>query len=1796
VKILLIQPIEYVSFLDGAAKANRVLMEGLRRKGHECRVLGWCGRRGPQGATGYAESLRARGIALKHQTPDVVEFDRNGVEVWTVLDAFQWHAQLQRALTQFAPDCVLVSEDHTLFLLEVALEASEAPVVYIAHSQASLPFGPESFVEDRSPDRAALLRRASGILTVSHYVRRYIEQWGQASAEVIYFPAYGTGPFPHFGRFDDGSVTMINPSSFKGISIFLELARRFPHVAFAAIPTWGTSQEDRQALTKLANVSLWEPVEQIDQLYRRSRLILMPSLWGEAFGQVAIEAMLRGIPVLASQVGGLPEAKLGVDYLLPVRPISRYESRSDERHLPVPIVPEQDVEPWAAALKQVLTQRGVYEELSAMSRRRASEFVATLSIDPFERLLERTVQQHRPARPQPACGEREPASPLSHLSPTKRALLAVRLRKKRPVASLIERVERGQEGTRYPLSYSQERLWFLQQLDETGAAYNTALTYRVLGRLNARALERSLQTLLARHETLRTCFTTDEAGRPFQQIMPRCSLSLPVVRLEEHTRQEKEQHARSLLGAALAERFNLGTGPLLRVQLLQLEPNEHLFVLVIHHILFDGWSAGVFARELCHLYQAFSTGRQPELPGLPLQYVDYAAWQRKEYEGGGSGAADLEFWRQKLGGQLPVLNLPIYRPRPKRQSFRGADATFIYPAHLANRLAELAQRAGGTLFMVMLAAFKVLLHRYTRDEELVVGTLSANRERPELEGLIGLFLNSLVLRTDVSGNPRFLELLERVRDVTLEAYAHQTVPVERLVAELRPRRDASHHPLFQVLFVLQNAPTTSIELGDLELIPLPFESTASDVDLELQFMATSEGLLGRVIYNTDLLDATAVTRLMGQFRTLLEGIVQAPETHLSELPLLTAEEREQQVEQQRGRALAFAWEQGLLGRIEEHARSSPERLAVESPNGERLTYGELSAQSTRLAEHLRKLGVGPEVTVAVCLERSPGLLVALLAVLKAGGAYLPLDVAYPRERLEYMLRDSQARLVLTVRARAEQLPAPATCRIVCLDEEPAAASPLPVQEACGPVLPDNAAYIIYTSGSMGTPKGVVVRHHSLLNYALTAVEDYGLRPSDRVLQFASISWDTSAEEIFPTLVAGATLVLRPQDLPGSYSQFLEMCERQRLTLLNLPTAFWHELTVDLERQRLPVPPSLRLLVIGGEQASWDRVRAWKRCVGRDLRLVNTYGCTEATAVSTLCELSQTGTGSAEHGEAPIGRAIGNVHTYVLDPSWTPVPPGVPGELYLGGEGLARGYVGAGALTAERFLPDPFSRHPGARMYRTGDLVQMLPDGRLKYLGRLDAQVKVRGIRVELGEIEAVLGQHPAVTGVVLTPHTDATGQTALVAYVVLDGDRRVTVEEVRRYASERLPEFMVPATVVSLEEFPQTPNGKIDRKRLPAPAALPRTRPAEPTQGPRDDIERRLTRCWQEVLGGGAVGPREDFFELGGHSLMAVRLITRVEREFGRRLPLSALLQGPTIEKMAALLRTREGTASFPVLVPLQPDGDGPPFFCIPGSGGNVLYLRELARRLGAAQPFYGLQARGLDGQTPPLTRVEEMASHYVKAILSVQPEGPYFLGGHSFGSSVAFEVAYQLEQRGQPVALLAAFDNPAPFSSDDVLPCASWSEAQWTDSIARLVERMFVVDLALPYSHLANRSAEEQLELLLRRLQAVGILPPEAEVAQVRGFVQVFKANTLARYTPHGKLSAPVSLFRAEVFRREDVDGRMTKELSADPAWGWRHQTRGPVTVYRVPGDHLTMLAAPQVDGLAHLLRSSLATVRRGP
>ncbi len=1821
-KFLLIQPIEHLSFLDGASKANRIMVEGLAECGHTCRVLGWSGaKRSSHGNVDYAESLQRRGIAIDAQSKDVIAFRHRGVEVRTVLNAFRWHALIHQSIEELRPDCIVISEDPGFYFLETALEADAAPVVYIAHSQASLPFGPESFVpdSDRRPEQKGLLQRASAVITVSNYVKSYIERWCDAEATVLRFPVYGSGPFAcRDSTGDDGYITMINPSKLKGITIFLALARRFPQIPFAAIPTWATTGEDMAAMDALANVSVWEPIEDIDELYGKSRILLVPSLWGEAFGQVAVEAMLRGVPVLASDVGGLPEAKLGVDHVLPAEPITQYEPRTSDQHIPIPVVPEQDITPWAAALADLVRDPVRYRQLAQQSRETAHDFVSALSIAPFEDFFQLVVTRHRERRahsqdPPPATvtATADQAAPrralLSQLSPAKRALLAARLRRRAQSASAQDTLPIAERspGKRYPLSYAQERLWLLQQLDQTGAAYNTALTYRIHGELDPDRLRRSVQILVDRHEALQVRFGVDAQGRPWQRLAAGERVGMPVIDVVAGTdlasdRGDTDELVRNQIRTALAEPFDLqqGAESLFRVRLLRLGPAEHVFALVIHHSNFDGWSAGVFARELVATYSSLAAERTSTLPNLAVNYIDYAVWQRTQCDNGHM-APHLAYWRQQLGGRLPVLDLPMYRPRPKIQSFRGDQITFSLPRQSTQRLRTLGQEVNATLFMTLLAGFKVLLHRYTREEDIVVGTLTANRERPALEYLVGLFLNSLVLRTAIAGNPTFMELLARVRDITLDAYSHQAVPIELLSAELNPRRDASYHPLFQVLLVLQNAPDPAITVDGLTLEPLHFDSIASDLDLEIHLLETDDGLAGKVIFNTDLIAAADVKRLMAQYAMLLTSIADEPHTGIWQLAMMSPSEYDAVRASHCGPQRVYPLESCVHALIERHARNTPDAVAVALPDDGSLTYEQLDRQARWLALRLRELGVGPEVPVVLCCDKRPALIVAMLAIFKAGGAYVPIEPSYPAERIAHILRDSGARLVLTISALGVECPAHTP--VLDIEEQLAQLGDRSVPPLPAVAGPDNAAYIIYTSGSTGQPKGVMVRHRSLTNYACSAVEDYQLCAGERVLQFASISWDTSAEEIFPTLTAGATLVLRPPHMIESSAHFLRMCTRYRLDVVNLPTAFWHELAAAVERDNLSTPANLRLVIVGGERVSWHQVQRWHRHIDGNVRLVNTYGCTEATAVSTLGDLEAEVADIYIRRETPIGRPIANIQTHVLDSLLQPVPTGMPGELYIAGEGLAAGYVGQPSMTAEKFVPNPFSREPGARMYRTGDLVRMLPDGHMECLGRIDKQIKVRGIRIEPAEIEAVIEQYPGVGPAVVMSVTDAVEQNALVAYVVAHRDASeeseaagangLHPEPLRRHMAQSLPDFMIPSRVIVMQDMPMTTSGKIDRKRLPIPGPTCGGSNEGQRRPPCNEVQRRLVAIWREVMGIDDLGIDDDFFALGGHSLMAVRLITRIERVFGRRLSLATLLQSPTIDRLATVLAADENGAAFANLVAIQPKGQQPPLFLVPGSGGNVMYLRPLAMALGADQPCYGLQSTGLDGHTPPVARVEDMANQYITAMREIQPHGPYFLAGHSFGSTVAYEMAYQLEQSGHRVALVASFDNPAPFASDTIIG-ADWDQARWTASVATMIERMFSIDLNLPESALSQRSEDEQLMLLLERLQAAHVLPPDADVAQVSGFVRVFQSNTQARYIPRGKLQAPIALFRAERFARNDVDARMSDTLVADPTWGWQKYTSGEVTVHRVAGDHLTMLSTAHVASLARALKTDIQSL----
>lgn len=1074
-----------------------------------------------------------------------------------------------------------------------------------------------------------------------------------------------------------------------------------------------------------------------------------------------------------------------------------------------------------------------------------------------------------------------------------------------------------------PLSFAQERLWFFDQLEPGNPFYNLCGAVRITGQLNAEALRQSIEKTIERHEILRTTFAAVE-GQPVQVVAAAGDFQMSVIDLSGRSPSEREAEVERLSALEARSPFDLTQNNLLRAQLLRLSETEHILLLSAHHIIFDGWSLGVFLRDLAAFYQAFSSNHLPSLSPLPIQYADFADWQRQQVQGE-AFKTQLAYWKQQLSGSLPVLNLPTDFPRPAVQSYQGGRQSIELSESLTEALSQLSRQEGTTLFMTLLAAFKALLYRYTGQEDILVGSPIASRNRSEIETLIGFFVNTLVLRTDLTGNPTFQELLARIREVTLGAYAHQEVPFEKLVEELQPERNLSHSPLFQVMFAWQNASEFALELPGLSWKGQQVHAGTANFDLTLELEVTTTGIKGWFEYSVDLFEAATIARMASHFQNLLAGIAANPAARLSDLPFLAEAERQQ---------LLFEWNHTQFDRLEDNcvhrlfeaqAARTPDAVAVQF-ECQSLTYQELNERANQLAHYLRSCGVNSDAIVGIYMERSLDAMVAIFGILKAGGAYLPLDPNYARERLAFMLEDAGVRVLLTQFPLAADLPA-SNIRAICLDAEWQTIAKENPSNLESEVQLENLAYIIYTSGSTGKPKGVMVEHRSLANYTQAASLEYDIKPGDRVLQFASLSFDVSAEEIFPCLTQGATLVLRNHSMLDSISYFLKKCREWEITVLNLPTAYWHELTARLSTETPEFPPSVRLTIIGGEAALPASLERWHKCVSERVQLVNAYGPTETTISATWCKLSRN---IPRAKSLPIGRSIPNARTYVLDANLQPVPMGVPGELYIGGAGVARGYLNRPELNREKFVPDIFSGVPGARLYKTGDLVRYLPDGNLEFLDRTDRQVKIRGFRIELGEIESVLSQHPNVREAVMMAREEASGNKRLVAYLVvnstLSAGNSKLIKSLRSFLREKLPDYMLPASFVCLESLPLTPNGKVDFKALPAPEI---NGLEADNLAPQTVEEQRLAEIWAEVLGLKQVGIHDNFFELGGHSLLAAQLIAKVRDRFQVDLSLRCLFQSPTVATLAVAIAQAQNQhqplISLPAIAP-DPDNRYQPF------------------------------------------------------------------------------------------------------------------------------------------------------------------------------------------------------------------------------------------------------------------------------
>ena len=1359
--------------------------------------------------------------------------------------------------------------------------------------------------------------------------------------------------------------------------------------------------------------------------------------------------------------------------------------------------------------------------------------------------------------------------------------LSLAIAARRPLTHIptnIPRLPRGPGETTFPLSFGQERLFFLDQWDPGGAALNEAFAFRIEGKLDAEAMGRAVQAVVDRHEILRTTFALSDTG-PVQRIAATLIVPCPLTDLSAAP-GDREARALAVVGEDARAPFDLRRGPLLRTSLLRVDAEVHFLSLTMHHIVTDGWSFDVFLGDLIALYQAFTAGKPSPLRELPIQYADFAVWQRSQLQGPALEAR-LAFWRRTLGGELPVLELPTDRPRPAVQRYRGNKQVLAVPDALARALHAFAERHQATPFLVLQTAFRVLLHRWSGQEDLVVGCPTAGRNRIETEKLIGFFTNQLVLRTDLSDGPTFRALLERVREAALSAYANEDVPFEKLIEAEQTRRDTSRSPLFQVFFNLLRFADHRLDEANLRLHAIDIDRGTSNFDLTLYAIEVGEQLSFALNYNTDLFDAETATRMLGQLVVLLESALADPDRRIAAYPLITEPARRAAAAARAGMirpAPGFApmeraaHEQTIHQRFEEQARAFPDRIAV-SDGAVTWTYAELNRRANRVARRIvAEIGPGP-ANVALLFSHGAPMIAGMLGALKAGKAYVPIEPGYPRERLDFLLESSEARAVvagiietpLAVDLGRGQLP------IIPFGDDDPLGSDDNLDLA---VTPDALAYLLYTSGSTGQPKGVMQNHRNVLHFIRAYVNNLAVGPQDRLVLLASFAFDAAVMDIYGALFAGAEL--HPIDVKETgLGALARVIEARKITVYHSTPTLYRHLLAAAPRER--GFSDVRVVVLGGEEAVRRDLEAFRERFPRDAVLINGLGPTESTVTLQAFFDATTRTSG---NTLPVGYPVDDTAILLLDAGGKPGK--IRGEIAVRSAFTALGYWRAPALSAAAFGPDP--EGGTQRIYRTGDLGRILPDGQLEFLGRRDHQVKIRGIRVEPGEIETTLAQHPAVRESVVIARDDATGAKVLVAYVVAPG---ATVAELRSFLQEKLPAPLVPATFVALDALPLTSTGKVDRLALPAllVSAVPATEVAAPEQA----IQVRLQRIWERVLGVTTIGVHDDFFDRGGHSLLALRLFLEIEKDLGKALPLAVLFRAPTIAALAAVL-AREGVeSSWPSLVPIEARGSRTPFFCVHAIGANVLNYRLLSRHLGDQQPFYGLQSRGLDGAHDPHDCLEEMAAAYLQEVRAVQPHGPYLIGGGSSGGIVAWEMAQQLRAAGEEVALLALIDTYQ--RSIDTYQAPAIGPASLLHHLARRLDfklgRLVLNDGGAPVRWLASEARRTLASLAQRTMRrARGGVDPEALPPLIQR-VRAANIHAILSYTakPYaGKATLFLTL-------REPVRPADDRRLA------WSELSHGGLELHTLPSDHNTVLDDPDVAVLAAKLRACIeraTTVRR--
>lgn len=1325
------------------------------------------------------------------------------------------------------------------------------------------------------------------------------------------------------------------------------------------------------------------------------------------------------------------------------------------------------------------------------------------------------------------------------------------------------------------LSFPQERLWFLDQLNPGSAAFNIPLAARLSTALDVPALKRSIAEIILRHEVLRTTFVMTDS-QPVPAVSANVDIDLPLIDLSHLPESEREARARDLTNSETLHSFDLTTGPVVRTTLLRMAEQDYILLVTMHHIASDGWSMVLFMNELAQFYEAFTGGAQSLPAELPIQYADYAAWQRERLSGEVL-ERQLAYWKQQLGGELPVLDLPTDRPRPAIQTFNGARKWLVLSETQTDAINTLCRREGGTLFMTLLAAFYTLLNRYTGQEDIIIGSPIGARPLTETEKLIGFFLNNLALRTDLSGDPTFRELLDRVRQTALEAFANQDVPFEKLIEELRPERDLSRTPLFQVYFNLLNFVDEIRLPGTNQTTPFieswaQSEENFSKFDLTFYAGIHERKLKLAMVYNVDLFGEDFIAQMLKDFETLLSGIVANPAKAISDFPLRTEFQTQLATNTIRPRNAFVEFnrsdiEQSIASRFEDQVRKDPANIAVKS-RAHAWSYKELNERANRIARSVLAASGEHEERVALLFAHDAPMIAAMLGVLKAGKTYVPLDPSYPVERLTQLRADSQATALLTDEENLELARKLTGVRVLNVDTLDRS---IPANDLNLKIDPSGLAYILYTSGSTGRPKGVMQNHRNVLHFIRAYTNNLHVSAGDRLTLLSSYCFDAAVMDIYGALLNGA--MLYPLDIKeDGFSGLCETLSGQGITIYHSTPTVYRYFINEMQGRNPTVregAPShagtlpdgrvsaLRLVVLGGEEVTPSDVHLYKNNFADDCLLVNGLGPTESTVSLQYFIDKQTAISGTR---VPVGYPVDATEVFLISRAGKQTE--MYGEIAIKSEHVALGYWQNAETTAAAFSRNGSS----ARIYRTGDMGRRLADGSIVFAGRKDLQVKIRGVRVEPGEVESALANVPGVRECVVVAAANGSSDRRLVAYVVPQLADSISASDLRSCLQEKLPDYLVPSAFVMLDELPLTSSGKLNRRALPAPE-LP-DRNAELTgAAPRTPTEKLLAEIWRDVLGVSQIGIHENFFDLGGHSLLAVRLFAQIEKRFARRWPLATLFQLPTIAQLAATIE-KDWSPKWSSLVAIKPDGSKPPFFCVHGLGGNVLEFSDLARHLDDDQPFYGLQSQGLDGKQPLLSSVEDMAAHYVKEMRELQPAGPYFIGGRSLGGAIAFEMARQLRAEDHEIALLALLDTyPA-------------QAARLAHRFAGHATNLQSLSFSKKFGYLARKTRFAPRKIKGRVWRTIYDSLQKSGRTLPRVLESVTEFNSLAahRYLPKA-YDGRVTLFWA----RDDL------RASNDFVSGWRALATGGIEVQEIPGTHLNIIKEPHVGVLAGKLTECL-------